>query len=67
MMTLNGKTGRVGKPVPPHVAAIAEAQRLALAARVAAQETQSKVFSPVTAGVTKRQIRRRNYGKRVTA
>lgn len=27
MVVLNGKTGRVGAAVPPHVAAIAEAQR----------------------------------------
>lgn len=63
MMTLNGKTGKVGAAVPPHVQAIAEAQRLALAARVAAQAAQPKVFSPVTVGMTKRQIRRRNYRK----
>lgn len=57
------RTGKVGATVPPHVQAIAEAQRLALAARVTAQEAQPTVFSPVVVGVTKRQIRRRNYRK----
>jgi len=70
MMTLNGKMSHHDKPVPAHVAAIVEAKRLLLAERVAAQETDAQmqaVFCPVSVPATKRQIRRRNYGKRVAA
>lgn len=68
MVVLNGKTSHRDKPVPPHVQAIADAQRLALAERVAAQEAQAamqQVFCPVNVPATKRQTRRRNWGKRV--
>lgn len=61
------RTGKVGAPVPAHVQELAEAQRAAYLARVAAQVAQPQpTFSPVTVGTSKRQIRRRNYGKRVS-
>jgi len=68
MMTLNGKTGKGGavRTLPPEFEAARQARQARVEAQLAAKAANPQpTFSPVTKGTTKREVRRRNWQKRV--